>query len=131
MSENAKDAAFIDAVIYGQGFYVRGADGRETHIPVDKVLWLTAKRYHPDFTGGFMDEDSDGDYVLHSDYAADLARLTAELERKQRECEGLREDAERWRRWLPWLHQVKRLPFDLAVELKQIREAALSAGEKK
>lgn len=41
-----------------------------------------------------MQEDADGDYVLHSDHEEEVARLRAE-------AEAYRKDAERYR----WLHK--------------------------
>lgn len=38
VAQNARDAAFIDVVTYGQGFLQIGADGMETHIPAESVV---------------------------------------------------------------------------------------------
>jgi len=58
-----------------------------------------------------MQDDANGDYVLHSDHEAEVARLRAEVQNaakaaldavalsceKEREADALRVDAERWR----------------------------------
>lgn len=37
--------------------------------------------------------------------------------------EGLERDAERWRKWLPWMRNLRKMPFDLAKEIKAIDAA--------
>ncbi len=74
---------------------------------------------YPGGTFSEMNQEADGDYVLHSDHEAEVARLRAELEKVRgyevapleakvaellAEVEMLRKDAERYR-WLrdtPW-----------------------------
>ncbi|MBO1748940.1 hypothetical protein [Stenotrophomonas indicatrix] len=73
---------------------------------------------YPGGTFSEMNQEADGDYVLHSDHEAEVARLRAELQNaakaaldatalaceKEREADALRVNAERYR-WLrdqPW-----------------------------
>ena len=91
----AKDAAAHDAMMYGQGFMLRNADGSEQHIPVDEVIVkVEVPRFQPDWTLGCMDEETDGDYV----YADDYQSLASALEAVREERDAAKPAAEWMRR---------------------------------
>ncbi|NHC63065.1 hypothetical protein [Paenalcaligenes suwonensis] len=45
------------------------------------------------------------------------------------EIQQLRKDAELWNEWLPWLRAINRKPFDLAMAIKRIDDAAMEAKQ--